>query len=133
MIAKQAVTNCDVVTGTRYAGGGGVYGWNLFRKFTSRGANVLAQTLLNPGVSDLTGSFRLYKRNVLESIMGQKEPLPPGYAFQMAIVVRAKALGYTVEEVPIEFVDRLFGASKLGANEIITYLKGVFRLFFYLP
>lgn len=51
-------TGADIVTGTRYVRGGGVHGWTLMRKLTSRGANVLAHTLLWPGVSDLTGSFR---------------------------------------------------------------------------
>lgn len=51
-------TGASIVTGTRYVKDGGVHGWNLMRKLTSRGANVLAQTLLWPGVSDLTGSFR---------------------------------------------------------------------------
>jgi len=55
---KQKETGADVVTGTRYVKNGGVHGWNLMRKLTSRGANVLAQTLLQPGASDLTGSFR---------------------------------------------------------------------------
>jgi len=55
---KQLETNADIVTGTRYLEGGGVYGWDLRRKLTSRGANVLAHTLLWPRVSDLTGSFR---------------------------------------------------------------------------
>lgn len=55
---KQKETGADIVTGTRYVKNGGVHGWNLMRKLTSRGANVLAQTLLQPGASDLTGSFR---------------------------------------------------------------------------
>lgn len=58
MNRKQLETNADIVTGTRYVKGGGVYGWDLRRKLTSRGANVLAHTLLWPRVSDLTGSFR---------------------------------------------------------------------------
>ncbi|MFN9900465.1 MAG: polyprenol monophosphomannose synthase, partial [bacterium] len=62
-------TKCQLVTGTRYFPGGGVYGWDLNRKLTSRVANFLAATLLNPSASDLTGSFRLYKKNVLKSIM----------------------------------------------------------------
>lgn len=55
---KQLETDADIVTGTRYLKGGGVHGWDLRRKLTSRGANVLAHTLLWPRVSDLTGSFR---------------------------------------------------------------------------
>lgn len=57
-VRKQMETGASIVTGTRYVKGGGVHGWNLMRKLTSRGANVLAQTFLWPGVSDLTGSFR---------------------------------------------------------------------------
>ena len=58
-----------MVTGTRYAGGGGVFGWDLRRILTSRVANYLAATLLRPGVSDLTGSFRLYKKPVLAALI----------------------------------------------------------------
>ncbi|KAI9796261.1 MAG: dolichol-P-mannose synthesis [Piccolia ochrophora] len=116
----------DIVTGTRYAGDGGVYGWDLKRKFVSRGANLFADTVLRPGVSDLTGSFRLYKRSVLEKVMGSTES--KGYTFQMEMMVRAKAMGYTVAEVPISFVDRVYGESKLGGDEIVEYAKGVLNL-----
>lgn len=71
MLAKQKETDCDVVTGTRYKEGGGVYGWDMVRKLTSRGANLLAQLLLQPHVSDLTGSFRLYKRSVFQPLITQ--------------------------------------------------------------
>ena len=52
-----------------------------------------------------------------------------GYVFQMEMMVRARALGYSVGEVPITFVDRIFGESKLGADEIVSYAKGVWTLF----
>lgn len=52
-----------------------------------------------------------------------------GYVFQMEMMVRAKALGYTVGEVPITFVDRIFGESKLGADEVVGYGRGVWALF----
>ncbi|VVC92296.1 unnamed protein product [Leptidea sinapis] len=58
-IEKQKSKDYDIVTGTRYVGGGGVYGWDFKRKLISRGANFITQLLLRPGVSDLTGSFRL--------------------------------------------------------------------------
>ncbi|KAJ3757264.1 glycosyltransferase family 2 protein [Lentinula raphanica] len=136
-IQQQKAHNFDIVTGTRYrstasppltvAQPGGVHGWDLKRKLVSRGANFLAATVLNPGVSDLTGSFRLYKRSVLQHIISVTQS--KGYVFQMEMMVRAKALGYTVGEVPITFVDRLFGESKLGADEIVSYGKGVWGLF----
>jgi dolichol-phosphate mannosyltransferase len=120
--------NLDVVTGTRYALGGGVAGWDTRRKLTSRVANYLAATLLAPGVSDLTGSFRLYRRSALEALVSSVRS--KGYVFQMEIIVRAKAMGLAVGEVPITFVDRIFGSSKLGGAEIIAYLKGLVQLFF---
>jgi len=130
MIAKQKElpTNggYDIVTGTRYAGDGGVYGWDLKRKLVSRGANLFADTVLRPGVSDLTGSFRLYKKKVLERVMLSTES--KGYTFQMEMMVRAKAMGCTVAEVPISFVDRVYGESKLGGDEIVEYAKGVLTL-----
>lgn len=52
-----------------------------------------------------------------------------GYVFQMEIIVRAQYLGHKIEEVPITFVDRIYGESKLGANEIVGFMQGVFDLF----
>ena len=121
MIRIQQQGDFDIVTGTRYAGDGGVYGWDLKRKFVSRGANLFADTVLNPGVSDLTGSFRLYKRDVLEAVISSTES--KGYTFQMELMVRAKAMGFTVAECPISFVDRVYGESKLGGDEIVEYAK----------
>ncbi|MCJ1440721.1 MAG: dolichol-P-mannose synthesis [Stictis urceolatum] len=126
MIALQKKTNADIVTGTRYRGDGGVYGWDLKRKFVSRGANLFADTVLRPGVSDLTGSYRLYKREVLEKVIKSTES--KGYTFQMELMVRAKGMGFKVEEVPIGFVDRVYGESKLGGDEIVEYAKGVLNL-----
>ncbi len=122
--------NLDVVTGTRYAPGGGVAGWDTRRKLTSRVANYLAAVLLAPGVSDLTGSFRLYKREALETLVGVVRS--KGYVFQMEIIARAKAMGMRVGEVPVTFVDRVYGASKLGGAEIVAYLRGLVQLFFAL-
>ncbi|KAK9946819.1 hypothetical protein M0R45_012262 [Rubus argutus] len=104
-IKKQLETGASIVTGTRYVNGGGVHGWNLMRKLTSRGANVLAQTLLWPGASDLTGSFRLYRKSVLEDIISSC--VSKGYVFQMEMIVQASRKGYHIEEVPITFVDSL--------------------------
>jgi dolichol-phosphate mannosyltransferase len=128
MVALMDKDKTEIVTGTRYKAGGGVYGWDVKRKLTSKGANFLADFLLNPGVSDLTGSFRLYERSAIDRIL----PLvrSTGYAFQMEIVVLAKKEGFTVSEVPITFVDRLYGESKLGTKEIVLYLKGLLMLFF---
>ena len=127
-LREQARTNADIVSGTRYRLGGGVYGWDVKRKVTSKGANTLAQVLLQPGtISDLTGSYRVYKKACLETLM--EVCTCKGYAFQMEIAVRASRLGYRLSECPIVFVDRVYGASKLGGNEVLAFLVGLNRLF----
>ncbi|XP_017670799.1 dolichol-phosphate mannosyltransferase subunit 1 isoform X1 [Neopelma chrysocephalum] len=126
-LRKQKEGNFDIVSGTRYKGNGGVYGWDLRRKLISRGANFLTQVLLRPGASDLTGSFRLYRKEVLQKLM--EKCVSKGYVFQMEMIVRARQLGYTIGEVPISFVDRVYGESKLGGNEIVSFLKGLLTLF----
>ncbi len=73
MVSVMKQSGADVVTGTRYINEGGVAGWNLMRKLTSGVANFLASELLRPGVSDLTGSFRLWKREALEAVLAKTQ------------------------------------------------------------
>ena len=128
-VMDSTTKKVDIVSGTRYSRGGGVAGWDTYRKLTSCGANFLAKFLLaTGGASDLTGSFRLYERYALEQILPQVKQ--KGYAFQMEIIVRAHKSGMKIGDVPITFVDRIYGESKLGANEIVMYLKGLLQLFF---
>jgi len=127
LIKKQAERDYDVVSGTRYVGDGGVNGWDLKRKIISRGANYVTQVLLRPGASDLTGSFRLYKKDVLLKLVSSC--VSKGYVFQMELIIRARQFGYTIGEVPISFVDRVYGESKLGGNEIVGFVKGLLYLF----
>ncbi|CAF4859337.1 unnamed protein product [Pieris macdunnoughi] len=126
-IELQKENDYDIVTGTRYINGGGVYGWDFKRKLISRGANFLTQMLLRPGVSDLTGSFRLYKKDVLLKLV--ESCVSKGYVFQMEMIIRARQLNYTIGEVPITFVDRVYGESKLGGTEIIQFAKALLYLF----
>ncbi|VVC41823.1 Nucleotide-diphospho-sugar transferases,Glycosyltransferase 2-like [Cinara cedri] len=126
-IKKQDEQNFDIVTGSRYIGNGGVNGWDLKRKLVSRGANFVTQLLLRPKVSDLTGSFRLYKKPVLEKLI--ESCVSKGYVFQMEMMIRARELNYSIGEVPITFVDRVYGESKLGGSEIIEFAKSLLYLF----
>lgn len=126
-IAKQREGDYDIVSGTRYEGGGGVQGWDLKRKLISRGANFLSSLLLTPRASDLTGSFRLYKKSVLQTVM--PEVKSRGYVFQMEVIVVARRHSFTIGEVPITFVDRRYGDSKMGASEITQFAQGLWRLF----
>eukprot|EP00037_Helgoeca_nana_P006008 m.55761 g.55761 ORF g.55761 m.55761 type:complete len:247 (+) comp16915_c0_seq7:53-793(+) len=127
-IKLQKENDYDIVSGSRYISGGGVHGWDLKRKLISRGANYLTQVLLQPECSDLTGSFRLYKKASLEKCIAANEA--KGYIFQMEMIVRARQFGFTIGEVPITFVDRLYGESKLGGDEIVSFASGLLRLFF---
>lgn len=127
MIELQLKTNYDIVTGSRYKTGGGVYGWNMKRKVISRGANYLTTILLRPRVSDTTGSFRLYRKEAFFNCI--KNVQSKGYVFQMEIIVLARKFGYTIGELPITFVDRFYGESKLGSTEIIQFAAGLLKLF----
>ncbi|XP_045461571.1 dolichol-phosphate mannosyltransferase subunit 1 [Harmonia axyridis] len=126
-IQKQKEKNFDLVSGSRYVGTGGVYGWDFKRKLISRGANFLTQLLLRPRASDLTGSFRLYKKHVLEKLVSSC--VSKGYVFQMEMIIRARQFGYTIGEVPITFVDRVYGESKLGGSEIFQFASALLYLF----
>jgi dolichol-phosphate mannosyltransferase len=143
MIRVQTTKDYDIVTGTRYSGNGGIHAGigkgnlcqkastcnSLRDKFYLKHTDFLfrfADTFLRPGVSDLTGSFRLYKKDVLQEVVTKVQS--KGYVFQMELMVLAKSMGYTVAEVPISFVDRVYGDSKLGGDEIVQYATGVLSL-----
>lgn len=127
-IELQKQHDYDIVSGTRYKGkDAGVYGWDFKRKLISRGANFLSQFLLRPNASDLTGSFRLYKRDVLSKLIDACESR--GYVFQMEMIVRARAMKFSIGEVPITFVDRVYGQSKMGATEIVQFAKNLLYFF----
>eukprot|EP00052_Salpingoeca_macrocollata_P030995 m.321783 g.321783 ORF g.321783 m.321783 type:complete len:239 (+) comp25912_c0_seq1:73-789(+) len=125
-IALQKKHNYDIVTGTRYRGSGGVYGWDFTRKLISSGANYLTRLLLPVHCSDLTGSFRLYRKEALEKLMSVC--VSKGYVFQMEMIVRAHQQNMTIGEIPITFVDRVYGESKLGGSEVVGFAKGVLQL-----
>ncbi|CAG0899748.1 unnamed protein product [Darwinula stevensoni] len=126
-IQVQREGDYDIVTGSRYSDGGGVYGWDLKRKIVSSGANILTQILLRPGISDVTGSYRLYKKHVLQKLVKSCES--KGYVFQMEMIVKARENGFSVSQVPITFVDRMYGESKMGFSEILQFAKGLLHLF----
>jgi dolichol-phosphate mannosyltransferase len=108
-----AAEDADLVLGSRYVPGGGTRNWGLLRRLISRGGSLYAQILLGVGVRDLTGGFKCYRRAVLEKIdldtINSK-----GYAFQIETTYRAIRAGFRVVEVPIVFVDRQVGGSKMS-------------------
>jgi dolichol-phosphate mannosyltransferase len=108
-----AAESADLVLGSRYVPGGRIPNWGLLRRFISRGGCVYAQVWLQTRLRDLTGGFKCYRRQVLETIdLDAIES--KGYAFQIEGTYRTLRKGFRVVEVPITFVDREEGGSKMS-------------------
>jgi dolichol-phosphate mannosyltransferase len=110
-----ASDNAELVLGSRYAPGGGTANWGLARRIVSRGGCLYAQILLGMRVRDLTGGFKCFRRATLEAI--DLDALSAhGYAFQIETTYRVRKAGLRIEEVPITFVERRAGASKMTGS-----------------
>jgi dolichol-phosphate mannosyltransferase len=111
-LIAAAEAGADLVLGSRYAPGGGTRNWGLVRRVVSRGGCLYAQALLGVRVRDLTGGFKCFRRVTLEAIdLGALSA--HGYAFQIETTYRVRRAGLRVVEVPIIFVERRAGASKM--------------------
>ncbi|MET0560772.1 MAG: polyprenol monophosphomannose synthase [Gaiellaceae bacterium] len=107
--------SADLVLGSRYAPGGGTANWGLVRRVVSRGGCLYAQVILGMRVHDLTGGFKCFRRRTLEAI--DLDALSAhGYAFQIETTYRVKRAGLRIQEVPITFVERRAGASKMTGS-----------------
>ncbi len=112
LVAKLA--SCDLALGSRYIPGGGVdKNWPLWRKALSRWASFYARTILGLPVRDVTGAFRLWRREMLERI-NYKQVVSGGYVFLVELLYLAKLNGARFGEVPIYFADRQWGKSKMN-------------------
>jgi dolichol-phosphate mannosyltransferase len=108
----------DLVLGSRYVEGGRIENWGAVRRFVSRAGSLYAQMLLQAPVRDLTGGFKCYRREVLETIdLDAVSSL--GYAFQIETTYRALRAGFRVLELPITFVDREAGSSKMSRGIVL--------------
>jgi dolichol-phosphate mannosyltransferase len=109
----NAAGDADLVLGSRYVDGGAIRNWGALRRFVSAGGSFYARVVLGTGVRDLTGGFKCYRRRVLETIdLDAIES--KGYAFQIETTYRALRSGFRVVEIPITFVDREVGGSKMS-------------------
>jgi dolichol-phosphate mannosyltransferase len=115
----QAVGDgADVALGSRYVPGGGTRNWGLLRRLISAGGSLYARIILGVKVRDLTGGFKCYRRAVLETIDLDAVD-SKGYAFQIETTYRTLRKGFTVAEVPITFVDREVGGSKMSKAIVV--------------
>jgi dolichol-phosphate mannosyltransferase len=111
----------DVVIGSRYVTGGAIPDWTWHRRLLSKGGNVYASALLGLGVSDSTAGFRAYSASVLDRI-DLDRIRAEGYGFQIEMTYQAKRAGASLIEVPIRFVDRVDGESKMSMFIVIEAL-----------
>jgi len=122
-----ALDRFDVVIGSRYTPGGGTLHCTAPRKALSRGANMVARTVLSLPAGDATAGYRGYRRAVLESI-ALDEILSDGYSFLVELLYCCQRQDWQVGEVPIIFENRQRGASKISKTEIFKAMQTVGRL-----
>ena len=127
VMLDRARAGADLVLGSRYVAGGGTVNWGPMRKFISRGGSMYARTILGVGVRDLTGGFKCFRRATLEAL-DLDSVSAQGYGFQIEMTYRAVKQGFRVEEVPIIFVDRRVGQSKMSKKIFLEALTLVWKL-----
>jgi dolichol-phosphate mannosyltransferase len=124
-----AAADADLVLGSRYVAGGATRGWPRHRRLISRLGGLYARLVLRVAIEDLTGGFKVYRRATLAAL-DLDRIRSDGYVFQIETSYRAIKLGYRVVEVPITFVDRIAGASKLSRRIVAEAIVMVWRLRF---
>lgn len=117
-----ALKTADMVKGSRWVPGGSVVNWPKHREFLSRGGSLWSRLWLGLPVKDATGGFNAFRANTLRNI-GLDEVDSAGYLFQIDLVWRAYKRGFKVAEVPIEFVEREFGDSKMSKGIVLEAIK----------
>jgi dolichol-phosphate mannosyltransferase len=117
----------DVVVGSRNIPGGSVEGWGPGRHAISKGGSLYSRTILGLGIRDLTGGFNAFTRRALEKIeLGKIHS--NGYSFQIEMKFRASLAGLRIQEVPIVFVDRQVGKSKMSRKIFLEAIGVVWKL-----
>lgn len=122
----EAVADADLVIGSRWVRGGSVVNWSPFRKALSVGGNIYARTLLGIPVRDVTAGFRLFRAATLRRI-SLEEVESVGYCFQTDLTLRTIQAGLRVREVPIEFLERERGESKMDRAVAVESLRRITR------
>lgn len=117
----------DVVVGSRNVPGGGVQGWGLGRHVLSKGGSLYSRLVLGVGIHDLTTGYKAFTRDALSRI-ALREVASNGYSFQIEMTYRALQAGLRVVEVPITFVDRRVGQSKMSRKIFVEAIGVVWKL-----
>jgi dolichol-phosphate mannosyltransferase len=123
----RALGSNDLVVGSRYIAGGGVENWPLYRKILSRGGSLYARLVTGIPLHDLTGGFNGYRRRVIEAIHPERIR-SEGYSFQIEMKFRSWKAGFRIAEVPIVFVDRTHGTSKMSRRIFLEAVVMAWKL-----
>jgi dolichol-phosphate mannosyltransferase len=125
--AALAVSGADAAVGSRWVSGGGTRNWSFVRTFISRGGSLYSRLILGVPLHDLTSGFKCFSRRVLEAL-DLDTVHSNGYAFQVELNYRCFLHGFRLAEVPIVFVDRRVGKSKMGGHIVREAMLVVLRL-----
>jgi dolichol-phosphate mannosyltransferase len=123
-LLAPARAGADLVLGSRYCEGGRVENWGRMRRIISGAGCLYARTVLGVRVRDLTGGYKCFRREVLETIELDAVDAQ-GYQFQVEMTYRALLLGFSVQEVPITFADRIAGGSKMSRSIVLEAMRRV--------
>jgi dolichol-phosphate mannosyltransferase len=123
----EKVLDADLVLGSRYVRGINVVNWGLERLLLSKSASLYVRLVTQMPVTDATGGFKCWRRNVLEAI-GLNSVFSNGYLFQVEMTYKAFRKGFRIAEAPIIFYERDLGRSKMDYRVILEALWGVLRL-----
>lgn len=126
IIEMLALTE-DVVIGSRYIRGGKIEGWEWYRNVLSSGANILAHLCTGLAARDATGGFRCFQRKVFERI-DLMTITSEGYSFQMELLWRCQQAGLSIREVPITFINRTRGSSKISSREVWRAISTMIKI-----
>ncbi|MFF3763787.1 polyprenol monophosphomannose synthase [Streptomyces sp. NPDC001922] len=116
-----ALKSADLVLGSRWVPGGRVVNWPKSREFISRGGSLYSRVLLGVPMRDVTGGYRAFRKETLEGL-GMEAVASAGYCFQVDLAWRAAKAGFHIVEVPITFVEREFGDSKMSRDILVEAL-----------
>jgi dolichol-phosphate mannosyltransferase len=122
----DALAEADLVIGSRWVPGGSIVNWPMHRELLSRAGNLYTRVLLGIGVRDATAGYRLFRRTTLEQIH-LEDIASQGYVFQADLAFRTLRAGLRVVEVPIEFVERERGESKMSRQVATESLRLITR------
>ncbi|MCX8092681.1 MAG: polyprenol monophosphomannose synthase [Candidatus Goldbacteria bacterium] len=123
----KEIKNYDLVIGSRYINGVSVVNWPISRLILSKFANFYARVITGLPLSDCTSGFKCYRRNVIEAIDLNKIH-SDGYAFQIEMHYKAWKKGFRIKEIPIIFVDRHSGTSKMSRRVVLEAIIVVWKL-----